>query len=60
MFYAINPMVTVTEGFRWAMLGGSVTPRPLMLAISCGTVLTLLLSGVVWFRHIQRQIADRI
>jgi homopolymeric O-antigen transport system permease protein len=58
--YGMNPMVTVTESFRWAVLGGETVPDPLMLAISSVTVFAVLLSGVVFFRHVERQLADRI
>jgi len=58
--YAMNPMVTVTESFRWAMLGGAAVPEPLMLVISAVTMLATLLSGVAYFRYIERQMADRI
>jgi lipopolysaccharide transport system permease protein len=60
MLYAMNPMVTVTESFRWAMLGGAAAPEPLMLVVSTVTVFAVLLSGVAYFRHVERQMADRI
>jgi ABC-type polysaccharide/polyol phosphate export permease len=53
-------MVTVTESFRWALLGGAAAPDPLLLAVSAVTVSALLLSGVAYFRYIERQMADRI
>ncbi len=58
--YAMNPMVTVTESFRWAVLGGAVAPDPAMLAVSTLTMFVVLLSGVIYFRHVERQMADRI
>ena len=60
VLYAMNPMVTVTESFRWAVLGGATAPEPLMLVVSTVTVFTVLLSGVAYFRHVERQMADRI
>jgi lipopolysaccharide transport system permease protein len=60
VLYAMNPMVTVTESFRWALLGGTTAPQPLMLAISTATVVVILLSGLAYFRHVERQMADRI
>ncbi len=60
VLYAMNPMVTVTESFRWAMLGGATAPEPLMLVISTVTVFATLLSGVAYFRYVERQMADRI
>lgn len=60
LLYAMNPMVTVTESFRWAVLGGAVAPEPRVLAISTMTVVVVLLSGLAYFRHVERQMADRI
>ena len=60
VLYAMNPMVTVTESFRWAVLGGATAPDPLMLMVSAVTVFAVLLSGVIYFRHVERQMADRI
>ena len=60
VLYAMNPMVTVTESFRWAMLGGATAPEPLMLVISTVTVFAMLVSGVAYFRYVERQMADRI
>jgi lipopolysaccharide transport system permease protein len=60
LLYAMNPMVTVTESFRWAALGGITAPEPLMLAVSTLTVIAVLLSGLAYFHHVERQMADRI
>jgi len=60
MLYALNPMVSVTETFRWALLGGATAPDPLMLAVSAGIVLLVLVSGAAYFRHVEREMADRI
>lgn len=58
--YALNPMVTVTESFRWAVLGGSAAPEPLTIAISTATMIVVLVTGLLYFRHVERQMADRI
>ena len=60
LLYALNPMVTVTESFRWAFLGGETVPEPAMLAVSTVIVILVLLSGLAYFRHVERQMADRI
>jgi lipopolysaccharide transport system permease protein len=60
VLYAMNPMVTVTESFRWAVLGGATAPEPLMLVVSAVTVFAVLMSGAAYFRHVERQMADRI
>jgi lipopolysaccharide transport system permease protein len=60
LLYAMNPMVTVTESFRWALLGGATAPEPLMALVSTATVFIVLLSGLAYFRHVEREMADRI
>ena len=60
LLYAMNPMVTVTESFRWAVLGGATAPEPPMLLVSTATVFIVLLSGMAYFRHVEREMADRI
>jgi len=58
--YALNPMVTVTETFRWAVLGGATAPEPRVLIISTAATLVVLVTGLMFFRHVERQLADRI
>ena len=55
--YAINPMVGVVEGFRWALLGTGTTPGPMMLVSSIASA-SLLVSGVFVFRRMERNLAD--
>lgn len=55
--YALNPMVGVVEGFRWALLGTS-NVSGLMLFVSAGTTFVLLLSGVYFFRRAEPTFAD--
>jgi len=57
-FYGLNPMAGVVEGFRWALLGGPA-PGPL-LAVSAITVAILLLTGLIYFRRMERTFADVI
>jgi lipopolysaccharide transport system permease protein len=55
--YGINPMISVVEGFRWALLdAGSVGAGALLL--SSGVALLLLLSGAYTFRRLERSFAD--
>lgn len=56
--YALNPMVGVIQGFRWALLGGS--PPDLTILVSAAVVLVLLVSGLFYFRHMERTFADTI
>ena len=55
--YAINPMVGVVEGFRWALLGSGSAPGS-MLAASSLAALTLLVSGAYYFRRMEKTFAD--
>jgi len=55
--YALNPMVGVVEGFRWALLGMNTAPGP-MIAVSACAALLMLVSGVAYFRRMERDFAD--
>jgi lipopolysaccharide transport system permease protein len=55
----LNPMAGVVEGLRWALLGTSPAPGPLMFA-STGAALALLGVGFVYFRRVEDQFADVI
>lgn len=57
--YAINPMVGVVEGFRWALLGAQ-PPSMTMLWVSTLISLFLLVSGMYYFRRMERTFADMI
>jgi lipopolysaccharide transport system permease protein len=54
--YALNPMVGVVDGFRWALVGG---PSPqATIGVSALVVLILLTSGLFYFRRTERTFAD--
>lgn len=57
--YGLNPLVSVVEGFRWALLGQS-EPRLSMFALSLVTSLILLVSGTYFFRRMEPQFADTL
>jgi len=57
--YALNPMAGVIEGFRWALLG-KPAPDWTMAAISLVVILILVLSGICYFRKMERTFADII
>lgn len=54
--YALNPMVGVIEGYRWALFGGDA-PWSLMASSGTGALL-LLWSGAMYFRRVERSFAD--
>jgi lipopolysaccharide transport system permease protein len=55
--YALNPMVGVVEGFRWALLGTDTAPGPL-IGISALVALGLLFGGARYFKRVERTFAD--
>jgi lipopolysaccharide transport system permease protein len=56
-WYRLNPMTTVVEGFRWALLGSdSIQWIPALLSVV--GVLVLLVSGTYVFRRTERTIVD--
>lgn len=56
--YALNPMSTVIDGFRWSLVDG---PAPGASAlVSLGVTLALVASGVVYFLRAERRFADVI
>jgi lipopolysaccharide transport system permease protein len=55
--YALNPMVGVVEGFRWALLGTDTRPGP-MVAVSALAAVALLVGGAFFFRRMERTFAD--
>jgi lipopolysaccharide transport system permease protein len=55
--YALNPMVGVVDGFRWAILGAGEPPG-LTVVVSVLSVATLLIGGLYFFRRTERTFAD--
>ncbi len=55
--YALNPMVGVIEGSRWAVLGNGNPPGPLVM-VSVTVSLLLFVSGIYFFRRMERTFAD--
>jgi lipopolysaccharide transport system permease protein len=57
--YALNPMTGVVEGFRWALLGTQTAPGPMIIA-SSAAALFILITGLFYFRRMERTFADTI
>lgn len=55
--FAINPMVGVVEGFRWALLGTKIAPGP-MIMVSTAIALVLFVGGAFYFRRMEKNFAD--
>ncbi|MFM2063190.1 MAG: hypothetical protein RLZZ507_2860 [Cyanobacteriota bacterium] len=58
--YSLNPMVGVIDGFRWAILGGESNLYIPGFILSLALVFSLLLSGIWYFRKMERKFADVI
>ena len=59
VIYALNPMTGVVEGFRWALLGTGQPPGIMTLVSSIAAVV-LLISGMFFFRRMERLFADMV
>jgi lipopolysaccharide transport system permease protein len=55
--YALNPIVGVVDGFRWALLGTKTAPGP-MLAVSSAATVLFLVGGALYFRRMEAEFAD--
>jgi lipopolysaccharide transport system permease protein len=60
LFYSLNPMVGVIDGFRWAILGGNTQLYWPGFLLSLFLVLVILVTGVVYFRKTEKTFADVI
>jgi lipopolysaccharide transport system permease protein len=58
--YSLNPMVGVIDGFRWAILGGNSQLYLPGFILSMALVFLLLVSGIWYFRKMERTFADVI
>lgn len=59
LLYSINPMVGVIDGFRWAILG-NVSIDPLGFSLSITLILILFLTGIRYFRKVERTFVDLV
>jgi len=60
LLYSLNPMVGVIDGFRWAISGGQSEIFLPGLVASVGVMAVLLMSGIWYFRRMERTFADVI
>jgi lipopolysaccharide transport system permease protein len=58
--YAVNPMASVAEGFRWALLGGTQPAPGPMVLVSLASVAILLVGGLFYFKRMEKTFADRV
>jgi len=58
LLLGLNPMSGVVEGFRWCILG---RPHPgSTLLISAASITAMLVTGLLFFRRMERSFADRL
>lgn len=60
LLYALNPMVGVIDGFRWALLGANIEVFWPGILLSSTLSLSLVVTGVWFFRRTERILADVI
>lgn len=56
--YYLNPMAGIVDGFRWSLFGGSAPSS--MMYLSFGMVVFLFITGLLYFRKIEDDIADYV
>jgi lipopolysaccharide transport system permease protein len=57
LIYALNPMASVVEGFRWAIVPNMSPPGPLFI-VALSMVVVILVSGLHYFRRLEKSFAD--
>jgi lipopolysaccharide transport system permease protein len=60
LLYSLNPMVGVIDGFRWAIVGGESAIYMPGFLLSTALVGLMLVSGVWYFRKMEKRFADVI
>lgn len=60
LLYSLNPMVGVIDGFRWAILGGDTQLYWPGFLLSISFVLAMLITGIAYFRSVEKTFADVI
>jgi len=60
LLYSLNPMVCVIDGFRWAILGQSMQTNLSGFCLSLLLLLTIFVTGIMYFRKTEKTFADVI
>ncbi|NGZ61106.1 MAG: phosphate ABC transporter permease [Nitrospira sp. LK265] len=60
LLYSLNPMVGVIDGFRWAILGGENHLYWPGMVLSIALLLVTTITGVLYFRKLEKSFADVI
>jgi lipopolysaccharide transport system permease protein len=60
LWYSLNPVVGVIDGFRWCLLGGESQLYLPGFALSLCVVAVFLWAGIAYFRRTERSFADLV
>jgi lipopolysaccharide transport system permease protein len=60
LWYHLNPMVGVIDGFRWVILGPAFKPHWLGMGVGMMVVVIILTTGAYYFRSVEKTFADVI
>lgn len=60
LFYSLNPMVSVIDGFRWTILGKESNLYVLGFSLSISLVVLLFVTGIFYFRSMEKSFPDLI
>ena len=60
LLYSVNPMVGVIDGFRWAILGGNTQLYWPGFLLSLALVMSIFVTGIIYFRKTEKTFADVI
>jgi lipopolysaccharide transport system permease protein len=60
LLYSLNPMVSVIDGFRWAIIGGNSELYLPGFLLSCAVIALFLVTGIAHFRRTEKTFADVI
>ena len=58
-FFALNPMTSIIETFRFAFLGSGAI-KPWMLGISIGVTVIILIFGIILFSRVEKTFMDTV
>ena len=60
LWYCLNPLVGIIDGFRWCVLGPGFEPYWPGVWLGCAVTVALLVTGMVYFRNTEKTFADVI
>ena len=58
LWIGLNPMAGVVQGFRWSILGTQAAQVGHLMLLSFGVMVVLLVTGIEYFRRVEKGFAD--